>query len=208
MSISHYLRITIVLLAFFITTQSAHAMIGNEAVDNSTSDGWSNFVLALQTEVFTEDATVTEWEVYSKTGGTLGLLLLRDLGNSNYEVVGADFETANAGLNSFSFTPDAGVAEVLAGDILGLYIGTSKVAYGSDGADTVRWCVANGCIVNADTQLSAGEKVLLSDGGNRTYSINVKTKPGASLWITLIFTALGLGIIAFAIFKFRQVTKD
>ena len=164
---------------------SQAGLVGNDAIDRSTSDTWSNFVLGLTTEVFTSAGTVTNWNIFSNNQGTLGMLLLRNTGGSNYSVVGADFETVAAGYNSFSFTPDTGSANVLAG----LFIGTAKVDFDFNGADSVSWCGNSGCIANSSTQLAVGETVGLTGGPQgRVYSANVSVPEPGSLAL------LGLGL--------------
>jgi hypothetical protein len=181
----------------FATNVNASLMLGNDAIDRGVSDSWSNFVLGMTTEVFSMSATVTDWEVYADNDGTLGMLLLRNTTGENYEVVGADFETAVAGLNTFSFTADTGVADVLAGDILGLFIGTAKIDFDFGGSDFVNWCGSDGCITNP-TQLDGGEIISLAGGaggggGNRIYSANVTAVPEPSIIALFGFGLLGIG---------------
>lgn len=175
-----------------LTAHSAQAVvIGNDAIDRATSDTWSNFVLALTTEAFTPTGgLVTDWNVYANNAGTLGLLILRNTSGTTYEVVGADFETASAGLNTFSFSPDTGSAVAQAGDILGLFIGSSKVDFSFSGADAVRWCGSSGCISDVGTQLAVGSTVNFTGSGARVYSANAVYNVPESA--TLLLVALGL----------------
>lgn len=161
---------TLVLMA---GTVQAATMVGNDAIDRASADGWSEFVLGLTSETFTAAGTVTDWQVYAANTGTLGMLLLRNTGGNDYQVVGVDNETiTTAGLNNFAFTPDSGSAQVQAGDILGLYIGSAKVDFDlPDSSDSVNWCSGTGC---ASGGVDAGATVSLTGGPqNRTYSANV-----------------------------------
>ena len=197
----------LIALLTFVTNANASLMLGNDAIDRSNADSWSNFVLGMTTEVFSMSATVTDWEVYTNNPGTLGMLLLRNTSGQNYEVVGADFETATAGLNSFTFTADTGVADVLAGDILGLFIGTAKIDYDLNlgAGDLVDWCGSNDCVVGGDTGLlDAGEIISLAGGaggggGDRTYSANVTAVPEPS-----IIALFGLGLVGLGFARRRR----
>ena len=133
------------------------------------------------------------------------MLLLRNTTGENYEVVGADFETAVAGLNTFSFTADTGVADVLAGDILGLFIGTAKIDFDFGGSNFVNWCGSDGCITNTN-QLDGGDIISLAGGGGggagyRTYSANVTAVPEPSI---IALFGLGLFGIGFARRRMRS----
>jgi len=176
---------------------SQAGIIGNDAINRSTSDGWSNFVLGLTTETFTTAGTVTDWNVYTNNAGTLGMLLLRNTGANNYTVIGADFETASAGLNSFSFNADTGSSNVLAGDILGLYIGSAKVDFDyNSNNDVVNWCGNNGC-VSSLSQLDAGQSLTLSGGPQgRSYSANVSVAVSEPATFALFgLSLIGLGFV-------------
>ncbi|MEM9540275.1 MAG: hypothetical protein AAGA60_12340 [Cyanobacteria bacterium P01_E01_bin.42] len=156
---------------------SEEAIIGNEAIDRSVYDGWSNFVLGLTNEVFAEAGTVSEWKVYVNNPGSVGMLLLRQQVDSTYKIIGSDIETAKAGLNQFTFTPkEGGSAKVETGDILGLYIGSAKVDFDSGTDDKVGWCGGNGCITNVNTQLAAGQTISINHA-NRRYSANATVFP-------------------------------
>lgn len=174
---------------------SQAGIIGNDAVNRATSDGWSNFVLGLTTETFTTAGTVTNWNVYTNNAGSLGMLLLRNTGANNYTVIGADFESVSAGLNSFTFNADTGSSNVLAGDILGLYIGSAKVDFDyNSNNDIVNWCGNNGCVSNL-SQLDAGQSLTLSGGPQgRSYSANVSVAVSEPSTIALFgLSLLGLG---------------
>ena len=82
----------------------------------------------------------------------------------------------------------------MAGDILGLFIGTSKVDFEYSGADSVRWCGFNGCISNANSQLAAGQTVSLTGSGGRIYSANVTVVPEP---MTVALLGLGLAGLGF-----------
>lgn len=175
--------------------QSTAATIGAAATDRSSADGWSNFVLGLTSENFTTDGTVTDWSVYTNNAGTLGMLLLRPTTGSNYEIIGADFQNANAGLNTFSFTADTGTASVMAGDILGLYIGTAKVDFDFTAGGIANWCGGSNCIADPVSGIIAGETLELTGGPqNRVYSANVNAVPlPAAAWL---FGSAILGLVA------------
>ena len=161
-----------VVLGMAASTAQAATIVGNDTINRRHADGWSNFTLTLNSEVFSEAGTVSEWEVYANNPGNLGMLLLRDIGGSQYKVIGADFENAVAGVNKFSFNPDTGSANVEAGDILGLFIGSAKVDF-DGGGDSVGWCSNNSCITNFETQLAAGQTISRVGNGGRKYSANV-----------------------------------
>lgn len=171
------IAIALVVLATMLVATPVYAdtgVVGNPPIDRKSSDTWSNFVIGLTSEVFAKAATVSSWEVYVKNEGDLGLLLLRPKSGSTYKIIGSDIETARAGLNQFTFTPDlGGTAKVKAGDILGLYIGSAKVDFDDGTDDTVGWCARNNCITNANAQLAAGKTITINQE-KRRYSVSAK----------------------------------
>ena len=189
------------ILAFVASVGSAQAAsitVGNAVVDRSTADTWSNFVLALPSESFTTAAVVTNWSVFTNTIGDLGLLILRAAAGSNYQVIGADFETiASVGFNSFTFNADTGTSSVMAGDILGLYIGSAKVDFDYIAGGTAKWCGSSGCITDVNTQLAAGQEITFSGGPqDRVYSVNASAVPlPAAAWL---FGSALIGLVAVA----------
>ena len=176
-----------VLLTVSLSAQSS-LIVGNEAIERTYADGWSNFVVGLTSEIFNQDAIVKSWEVFTHNEGTLGLLLLRGIGGDDYKIIGTDFEVVNAGLNVFDFNPDSGSDFVRAGDILGLYIGTAKVAYEHGLGDSVGWCAGGVCF-----NPTVGDIVTIA-GNDRTYSANVTavTAPATALILSLGLLAMSL----------------
>lgn len=175
------------------------SVVGNDAINRSQSDTWSNFVLGLKTETFTTAGTVSDWSVYTNNTGTLGMLILRNTGADNYQVIGADFETVStAGINNFTFNPDTGSANVMAGDILGLFIGSAKVDFDYNAnSDVVNWCGNNGCISDY-SQLDAGQTLSLTGGPQgRSYSANVSLVASVTEPASLALFGLGLAGLGF-----------
>lgn len=187
------------------------ATVGAPAVNVTTGpgsdgDSWSNFVLGLPLVKFTGSGTVTSWNVWTDLGGSLGMLLLRPTSTTNqYSVVGADIRTgassALAGANGFTWSSTSGSSNVQANDILGLWIGTGKVDYGSIPGTSAAWCSNDGCLTDPSTDLEAGDTVLLNgptSPGERLYSANVNVNyvplPAAA-WL---FGSALLGLVAVA----------
>jgi hypothetical protein len=170
--------------------------IGNDLIVRDNADSWSNFVLGLPTEGFAHPGTLDSWSVYTSGAGSLGLLILEDIGSDQYAVRGADQRAASAGLNTFSFTPTSGSAYVQSGWFLGLWIGTSKVYWNNTGGDTAIWCGINGCagtIPSATDVLALGESGFPSGGsGSRTYSVQATYVPEPG---TVALFGLGLAVL-------------
>jgi len=191
---------------FFLAAAHGFAgfTLGNDAVDRAFADGWSDFAVVLLDEEFAFDAVVTEWEVFanmSRTNeaeGDLGLLLLRPdaLDDDLYSVVGSDIRTVDAtGKYEFDFAAYSGSASVLAGDKIGIYIGTARIDYDRVGdQDLVEWSPSSGTISSL-SQLTVGSTLELSGNGandDRVYSINVTAVPEPSALLGLLtVTVLG-----------------
>ncbi|MBD5778860.1 VPDSG-CTERM sorting domain-containing protein [Pelagicoccus sp. NFK12] len=183
------------LLAVVGLASSAQAItIGNDAIDRTHGDGFSNFSMALLTEVVPAGgAYLTGWETYIEYGaqGNMALLFLEDKGSNNYEVKFVDERTVALGLNSFSAS-----GALDAGWIMGIWMGTAKVSFDYvSGPDTT--FTANGVLGSAPT---VGQTVAYTGNiTDRVYSINA-TVPDAGATISL----LGIGLIGLAAVSRRK----
>ena len=169
-------------------TASAALIVGNDATNRVSSDGWSNFVIGHFDDVFTLSGTLKEWNVFTTSAGTVGAVILRSAGNNVFDIVGVDYETVTSGgFHNFAFIPNFGSVNVQAGDFLGIYIGTARVRYDNT-QETVGW-TANGNGSITTSWLENGNSITLNTGGGRTYSMNVTYVP-APATVGLIGIAL------------------
>ena len=182
------LKILSVTLAVAAIPYAQGVMIGNDAIARSVTDSYSNFSMALLTEVVPAGGGhLTAWETYIGVGdqGSMALLFLEDKGSNNYDVKFVDERTVGLGLNSFSAS---GALE--AGWIMGIWMGAAKVSFDYiAGPDTTY--TANGALATTPT---VGDTVAYTGKiTDRIYSINA-TVPDAGTTISL----LGMGLIGLA----------
>lgn len=199
------LPLTVLLAA----SSAAQALtVGNDPVPRSIYDGWSNFVLKLETEVIPSNGTLTQWEVNVATPGRLALLVW-DAGTGceplpagvphntagtdcQASIVAVDERTVTPGLNTFSTN-----LAVQAGQTLGLWIEQARVYFDWELGDGeyVQWCTHDGC--TGPTAPAAGSSWALPSTGDwhtygrdRTYSVRasygsvtpgIDIKPGTAL---------------------------
>lgn len=182
-------------LAIAGLASSAQALtIGNDAIDRADNDSYSNFSMALLTEVVPAGGGyLTAWETYIAAGaqGSMALLFLEDKGSNTYEIEFVDERVVDLGLNSFSAS-----AFLEEGWIMGIWMGSAKVAFDYiAGPDTTY--TSNGALGSAPTVgQTVGYTGTITD---RIYSINA-TVPDAGTTISL----LGMGIFALAAISRRK----
>ena len=149
--------------AVLLAATASHAAIvtvGDAAIARSTNDSFGNFVITLPTESFASGGTFDHWETYTRSAGTMGLLIIR-----SGQVVHSLQQTVTSGLNAFDLGSSLSVQ---AGDYLGIWMGTAKVEF--NGGNTVGY-TANGAFA---TMPSTGASLSLAGTTGRDYSINVR----------------------------------
>ena len=201
------------LLSFSQLSTADLIIIGNDPIDRSSADSWRNFVVSLDTEVFTIYGEVIDWTVHAANGGELALLIL-----NNGEVVATDRRTVTAGLNTFDFVASTGNSLVEPGFNVGLWLGSAVVDFSRPGSgdelsdfDQVSWCANNGCASSAP---GVGDVFDFNSGswGNniyRQYSVSVTDPPVqqddfARVPVPGSLVLLGLGLLGFGFSQRRK----
>ena len=166
------------MLSISASAGGAATLVGDAAIDRALGDGFSNFAIALTSEVFSS-GTVNAWETFIEAidagaiSGQMSLLVLSSVG-TDYSVVGIDTRTVGLGLNSFTSN-----IQVSAGNVLAILMGTAKVSYdlnaggnNSTGPDPYSNNGAFGALPGV------GDIITLNGGGtDRTYSIQAAVVP-------------------------------
>lgn len=142
------------------------ATVGNDAINRTTNDSYSNFGFAFPGDLFS-NGVITSWETYTGNAGNMGLLVLNDLGGDVYEIAAIDFQSVAAGYNSFISS-----INVVSGQLLGLYQGSAKVDFDWGGDSEVY----SG---NGDLGLSpsVGDTFSKAGSSSRTYSLSAVVVP-------------------------------
>ena len=178
---------------------AAHAiLIGDAAVDRSTFDSFSEFVIVLPTKTFPSNGVINSWNVFTGSTGELALLILSgpEVSPTVEGVFQETIATANTALN-FAITPDF---DVSAGEYLGIWMEFAKVDYDNVGVDieTIRFS-NNGAFPSVP---SVGSPIMSSGLRERTYSINAifnENPTGAAPEpTTILLLGLGLAGLGFA----------
>jgi hypothetical protein len=182
-------------------------LIGNDVVDREYQDGWRNFIISMDSEVFPIDgAFVKSWSVYAATTGDLALLIM-----NGGEIMGVDRRTiTQTGLNEFNFFASSGSASVAAGYNVGMWFGSAVVdfdreATNPDGSyDTVRWCFSSNCSPDAP---GVGDTIGLTGhswNSLRQYSVLVVDPPAPKIPVPGTLALLGLGLLGLGMQKHRR----
>jgi len=157
--------------------------IGGDLVNRSTGDTWNNFTIGLTDQVL-PTGTITTWNTFIEgfTGEqdtSISLLVLRNTGGTTWTVVGSDKENVvGSGLQ----TPFSANIEVIAGDILGLWMNDAKVSF--DQTDENVYWDSYGNMQWEDAPI-VGDSLDLDQGssnhymGQRTYSVQATVRPGS-----------------------------
>lgn len=119
--------LSLALLAF--ATSASAVTIGNEAVSRSATDTYNFFGLALSIDIATS-GTLTDWNVHvgnvsgNEADDRLALVVL-DTVAGGFQVAQID-ERSTPDVGAYSFST---ALDVLAGQTLGLIMGTAKVSF-------------------------------------------------------------------------------
>ena len=150
--------------AVLLAATASHAAIvtvGDAAIARSTNDSFGNFVITLPTESFASGGTFDHWETYTRSAGTMGLLIIR-----SGQVVHSLQQTVTSGFNAFDLGSSLSVQ---AGDYLGIWMGTAKVTFNGSGSSV--GYTADGAFATMPT---TGTSLSLAGTTGRDYSINVR----------------------------------
>lgn len=175
-------------LLSLVATVSSAATVGYTAQVRDNTDAYSNFVIAMTDAVFS-NGLVTGWETYIQaidgSNAQMALMVLKDVGGGNFDVVAVDTRTVTMGLNSFSSS-----ITVAAGNILALWMGDAKVAF--DFSPTGTGPYSN----NLAFASAPGGTISLSAGGSsRYYSINTTVVPLPAAGLLLLGALGGLAAL-------------
>lgn len=173
-----------------VASFASAATVGYTAGVRGNTDGYSNFVIAMTDAVFS-NGLITGWETYIQAidfnaqTGSMALMVLRDVGGGNYDVIGVDSQTVSIGLNSFTSN-----ITVAAGDILAIWMGDAKVAF--DFSPT-----GNGPYSNNGAFGSApgGTISVAAGSSSRYYSINTTVVPLPAAGLMLLGALGGLAAL-------------
>lgn len=173
-----------------VASFASAATVGYTAGVRGNTDGYSNFVIAMTDAVFS-NGLITGWKTYIQAidfnaqTGSMALMVLRDVGGGNYDVIGVDSQTVSIGLNSFTSN-----ITVAAGDILAIWMGDAKVAF--DFSPTGNGPYSN----NGDFALAPGGTISVAAGSSsRYYSINTTVVPLPAAGLMLLGALGGLAAL-------------
>lgn len=192
----------LLLIGAMISSASA-VTVGNAAIDRSTADtATSPFIMALTDDVFSA-GQITQWQTYidsvfNGSTGTMGMLVLSPTSTAgNYTIKAVDIED-NLGVGLHTFTPSP--IDVAAGDILGLYISTARVALdwaGNNSSGPIQYYLD----VNMPV---VGQLLTGMDGvSTRTYSLNATVVPVPP---SLPLFAAGLGLLGVLMWRRKHLS--